>query len=151
MRRLKKSLCDGFKSHVGSAILCPRKRLCSVYVAVRLSKSRGLVVGLPLLRHFFQADNQIQCSVFTQRWERNKKRKYIYIFIYIQRERGRERHSERFIGCNESVAGVHVVVLWLWLVSIMDPMRQLTIDCTAHNLVRLLFFSLAVYQAATLR
>lgn len=59
--------------------------------------------------------------------------------------------SERFIGSNEGVGGVLVVVLWLWPVSIMDLASQLAINCTAHSLVRLLFFTLPVCQPPTQR
>lgn len=57
--------------------------------------------------------------------------------------------SERFIGSNEDVGGVQVDVLWLRPVSIMDLASQLAIDCTAHDLVFLLFFTLPVCQPAT--
>lgn len=59
--------------------------------------------------------------------------------------------SERFIGSNEDVGGVQVDVLWLRPVSIMDLASQLAIDCTAHDLVFLLFFPLPVCQPATKR
>lgn len=59
--------------------------------------------------------------------------------------------SERFIGSNEDVGGVQVDVLWHRPVSIMDLASQLAIDCTAHDLVFLLFFPLPVCQPATKR
>ena len=64
---------------------------------------------------------------------------------------GETGHGERFIGSNEGVGGVQVVVLWLWPVSIMDLASQRAIDCIAHNLVLLLFLALAVCQPAMLR
>lgn len=57
--------------------------------------------------------------------------------------------SERFIGSNEDVVGVQVDVSWLSPVSVMDLASQLAIDCAAHDLVFLLFFTLSVCQTAT--
>lgn len=72
-----------------------------------------------------------------------------------ERAKGEEHReigpSERFIGSNEGVGGVQVVVLWLRPVSIMDLASQLAIDCTAHNLVCLWFFTLPVCQPDTQR
>lgn len=59
--------------------------------------------------------------------------------------------SERFIGSNEDIGGVQADVLWPRTVSIMDLASQLAIDCTAHDLVFPLFFTLSVCQPATKR
>lgn len=57
--------------------------------------------------------------------------------------------SERFIGGNEDVVGVQVDVSWLSPVSVMDLVSRLAIDCAAHDLVFLLFFTPSVCQTAT--
>lgn len=56
--------------------------------------------------------------------------------------------GERFIGGNEDVVGVQVDVSWLSPVSVMDLASRLAIDCAAHDLVFLLFFTPSVCQTA---
>lgn len=125
-------------------------RLCSGSIAcpAREAKCRGLGVAFPSFKTL-PSDWQSEIQSYALPRE-----------TYCGEKRGRARKakcareigpSERFIGSNEDVGGVQVVVLWLRPVSIMDLASQLAIDCTAHDLVCLLFFTLPVCQPATQR
>lgn len=125
-------------------------RLCSVSIAclVHEAKCRGLGVAFASFKTLpsdwqseIQSYSLPRVMCYREKARESKKRKSV-------REIG---PSERFIGSNEGIGGVQVVVLWLRPVSIMDLASQLAIDCTAHDLVRLLFFTLPVCQPDTQR
>ncbi len=151
--------CTGFDVHCDCIILknfaseeqCNTAcRLCSVSIAclLRGSECRGLGVAFASFKTLpSDWQSEIQACALPGETNCRQKQRESKTGLSV-REIG---PSERFICSNEDVGGVQVVVLWLRPVSIMDLASQLAIDCTAHDLVCLLFFSLSACQPATQR